>query len=199
MEPVQEHISPGRRRPELVRKGLHFLIALAPALAGFNRILALALLAAGTLAYTVMEMLRRQGKRVPLVSSITVFASRRRDQGRFVLGPVTLGAGAFLSLAVFSPDTAAIAVYALAFGDGTASLAGKFIGRLRPSFLSGKSLEGSLACFLGVFISAVLSSGNIHRSIVAAAAATAAELLPIRDWDNIIIPLVTGAAVQFFS
>jgi dolichol kinase len=191
---------PNRRLSELVRKSLHFLIALAPVLASYHKTYTLALLAGGTLAYTVMEVLRRRGLKIPLVSSLTVFASRRRDRGRFVLGPVTLGMGAFLTLLLFPPDTAAIGVYALAFGDGTASLAGKFSGRL--PFLFGKSVEGSLACFLGTLISAYLVSQQManrgYIAFMAACTATVTELLPVRDWDNIIIPLATALAVQFF-
>jgi dolichol kinase len=194
---------PSRRLSEVVRKALHFLIALAPVLARYHKTYTLALLAGGTAAYAAMEILRRRGVTIPLVSSLTVFASRRRDKDRFVLGPVTLGMGAFLTLLLFPPAAAATGVYALAFGDGTASLAGKFSGRLRLPFLFGKSVEGSLACFLGAFISACLVSRRLgnrwHIALIAACTATVAELLPIRDWDNIIIPLATASAVQLFS
>jgi dolichol kinase len=117
--------------------------------------------------------------------------------GRFVLGPVTLGAGAFLALLLFPPQAAAIAVYALAFGDGTASLAGKFFGRV--PFLFEKSLEGSLACFLGTLISAALVSREWRTALIIAAVTTAAELIPVRDWDNIIIPLAAGSAALFLG
>jgi len=188
-----------RRKAELIRKSLHFLIAVVPLLAGFNKTFTLILLAAGTLAYAVMEGLRQKGIDVPLVSKLTVAASRRRDAGRFVLGPVTLGAGAFLPILVFPPAAASIAVYALAFGDGTASLAGKFFGRIRPPFLSGKSLEGSSACFLGIFLSAYFvtvheGNGNWRVALIAACTGLAAELLPFKDWDNIIIPMAVGLA-----
>jgi dolichol kinase len=195
-----EHYS-DRRRTELARKALHFLIGFVPVLAAYNRIFTLILVGGGILLYTAMELYRWRGGHIPLISDITAFASRRRDQGRFVLGPVTLGLGAFLALLVFPPLTAAIGIYALAFGDGTASLAGKFIGRIRPPFLFGKSLEGSIACFLGTLFSAYAvtvyyrGEGNWHLSLIAAGVATIAELLPFRDWDNVIIPLVVGAAV----
>jgi dolichol kinase len=192
---------PNRRLSEVVRKALHFLIALAPVLARYHKTYTLALLAGGTAAYAVMEILRRKGLTIPLVSSLTVFASRRRDKDRFVLGPVTLGMGAFLTLLLFPPVAAAAGIYALAFGDGTASLAGKFSGRL--PFLFGKSVEGSLACFLGTFVSAYLVSQRLenrrHIALIAACTATVTELLPIRDWDNVIIPLATASAVQLFS
>ena len=201
MEPEQAPGGGGpladRRRSELIRKSLHFLIALAPVLAELNRPFTLVLLASGTSAYVVMEYLRHRGLHIPLISSLTIAASRRRDMGRFVLGPVTLGIGAFLPLLLFPPPAAAIAVYALASGDGTASLAGKFFGRLRPSFLFGKSLEGSIACFLGALLSAYCAAayyGNKSwlTAAIAAGTATAAELLPFKDWDNVIIPLAVG-------
>jgi len=202
MEHEQDLIA-DRRRSELIRKSLHFLIALAPVIAGINKLFALVFLASGTLAYTVMESLRHHGKPIPVVSRLTVAASRRRDMGRFVLGPVTLGIGAFLPLLIFPLPAASIAVYALAFGDGTASLAGKFFGRIRPPFLFGKSLEGSLACFLGVLLSAwlytvSLGNGNISVSLIAALTATITEIIPLKDWDNIIIPMAVGLAVCFF-
>jgi len=194
--------SPNRQQTELIRKGLHFLIGFAPVFAAFDRIFTLIFLGAGTIMYTAMEFFRLRGGHIPLVSDLTVLASRRRDQGRFVLGPVTLGLGAFLSFLLFPPLPAAIAVLALAFGDGTASLAGKFIGRIRPPFLFGKSLEGSIACFLGTLLSAYPASvhygkGSWRTALIAACTATLTEILPIRDWDNIIIPLTVGLAVQY--
>jgi dolichol kinase len=101
---------------------------------------------------------------------------------------------------IFPLPAASIAIYALAFGDGTASLAGKFLGRIRPKFLLGKSLEGSIACFLGTFISAwlyTIITGNktILTALAAASTAVVTEFLPLKDWDNIIIPLAVGFVV----
>jgi dolichol kinase len=151
---------------------------------------------AGTLLYAYMETLRSSGIVVPFISSLTAAASRSRDKGRFVLGPVTLGLGALLALLLYPSPAASIAIYALAFGDGFASLAGKIFGRTRPSFLYGKSLEGSLACFAAVFISAWQVSRSLHISLVAALAGALAEALPLDDLDNMVIPVVVGFAVQ---
>jgi dolichol kinase len=190
-------INPGGEiRSELVRKALHFFIALAPVLSSFHRWLTLILLAVGTLVYALLESLRMGGVRFPVISPLTDLASRERDKGHFVLGPVTLGMGAFLSILIFPRKTAEIAVFALAFGDGTASLAGKMFGRIRLP-LPGKTLEGSLACLLGTFISAALVSKSLPVAAAAALAAVTAEALPVRDWDNVIIPMVTGFTVLF--
>ncbi|MDR2144783.1 MAG: phosphatidate cytidylyltransferase [Treponema sp.] len=181
-------------KAELVRKGIHALIGFAPFLALWSYAGTLILIAAGILAYVCFETLRYNGIQVPVVSFLTDFASRRRDRGRFVHGPVTLGAGALLSLIVFPPVAAAVAVYTLAVGDSVSSLAGKFFGRWRPAFLCGKSVEGSLACFAAVFLCSWPASGSAAAALAVAAAATVAEALPLKDWDNIFIPLVTGFA-----
>jgi dolichol kinase len=183
-------------RAEAVRKSLHFLIALSPGLAAVNYYLTVLALIAGVLCYTVMEMFRLSGVKVPMVSMLTRMASRPRDMGRFVLGPVTLGIGALLALTLFPSPAACIGIYALAFGDGFAGLVGKLFGRYRPAFLLGKSLEGSLACFTATFISAYMVSQSYLVSLVAASTATAVEALPLEDYDNIALPLVVGFVVQ---
>ncbi|MDR2048765.1 MAG: SEC59/DGK1/VTE5 family protein [Treponema sp.] len=181
-------------KAELVRKCLHMLIGFAPVLTLWNYTGTLILIVSGILAYVVFEILRHNGIKIPVVSFLTDFASRRRDRGHFVLGPVTLGAGAFISLLVFPPVAASVAVYTLAVGDSVSSLAGKFFGRWRPAFLCGKSVEGSLACFTAVFLCSWPVSGSPFAALIAALAATVAEALPLKDWDNIIIPLATGFA-----
>jgi dolichol kinase len=186
-------------KTEIIRKAIHFLIALSPTLAAINRPLTMVLLMAGTLFYAWVEYLRLSGVKVPLISSITNMASRRRDKGRFVLGPVTLGLGALLSLLLYPSPAATIAIYALAFGDGVASLVGKLFGRYRPAFLCGKSLEGSLACFMAVFFAAYHVSWDYKIALCAAVSATLAEALPIRDYDNLIIPLVVGFTVKLVA
>jgi dolichol kinase len=163
-------------------------------MAYFNRPITIALLVLGTAFYAVMEILRLEGRKIPVISSVTVMVSRTRDTG-FVMGPVTLGIGALLALLLYPPKAAAIAVYALAFGDGLSSLTGKLFGRFRPAFLFGKSIEGSLTCFAATFLAGFLVSRNLFVSTVAAVIATITEALPLKDYDNLAIPLLTGLAV----
>ncbi|MDR1654995.1 MAG: phosphatidate cytidylyltransferase [Treponema sp.] len=183
-------------RTEIVRKSIHFLIALSPLLASYNRHLTMLFLMAGTLFYVYLESLRLAGVRVPFVSAITSAASRFRDQERFVLGPVTLGLGALLALLLYPSPAASIAIYALAFGDGFASLAGKLCGQIRPRFLFGKSLEGSCACFIAVCMVAFRVSGDLRVSCIAALTAAAVEALPLEDLDNLAIPVTVGLVMQ---
>jgi len=186
-------------KTEIIRKSIHFLVALCPSMAAINKPFTVSFLILGTLSYTFMEYLRLSGIKVPVISSLTSMASRSKDIGCFVMGPVTLGLGALLALLLYPSPAAAIAIYALAFGDGVASLAGKFIGNWRPDFLCGKSVEGSTACFIAVFISAYIVSHSTHISIVAAFTATAVEAMPLKDYDNLAIPVTVGMAVQLAS
>ena len=183
-------------KTEIIRKSIHFLIALCPVMAAVSQSMTMLVLLTGIICYTAMEMLRLSGVKVPLVSAITGMASRPRDMGRFVFGPVTLGTGALFTLLLFPTPVASIAIFALAFGDGFASLIGKFFGTYRPAVLFGKSVEGSLACFTATYFCAYLVSGNFIVALIAAVTATAVEALPLEDYDNIALPLAVGVAVQ---
>ena len=186
-------------KTEAVRKAIHFLIALSPGMAAINYPLTVLALMAGVLGYTFMETLRLSGVKIPVVSTLTAMSSRPKDIGVFVLGPVTLGLGALLALLLFPSPAACIGIYALAFGDGFAGLIGKLFGRIRPSFLFGKSLEGSAACFTATFISAYLVSHSYAVSTAAAITAMVVEALPLEDYDNISLPLIVGVVVQQFK
>lgn len=185
---------------ELLRKSIHMTIAVVPAIAqlvGVN--FALALLAAGTMVYTYSEFLRARGVEVFFVGKITAAAARGRDQGKFVLGPITLGLGAMMALMLYPNPAAAVAIYALAFGDGLSSLAGKLFGTLEIPFTQGKTLEGSATCLVAVFLSTVAVTGLPRESLALAAIAASVELLPSKDADNLILPMVVGAiAVLLF-
>jgi phytol kinase len=181
-------------RIELLRKSIHLLIAFVPGIARLNLGLAMGLLSGGVLFYAACERLRIAGYNVPVVSRITALAARRRDGDRFVLGPITLGLGALLSLLLYPNPAASIAIYALAFGDGLSSLVGKSFGSIRLPFTGGKSLEGSLTCLLAVFVSSLALTHDAPRSFAIALFATLVEAAPTKDFDNIVLPVAVGAA-----
>jgi dolichol kinase len=177
---------------EIVRKSIHLLIGLVPTLATWNFGFTVALLVSGILVYSYSELMRMRGFEIAIVSRVTALAARRRDAGRFVYGPVTLGIGALLALVLYPEPAASIAIYALAFGDGLSSLVGKAFGSVRIPFTGGKSVEGSLTCFFAVLCSAYLVTGDSTRSAVIALVATVTEAIPSKDADNILIPTVVG-------
>ena len=184
---------------ELVRKGIHILIALVPGLAALNRSYTALFLMGGVLFYSWAEGLRFVGFSPPLVSNVTRAVLRKQEQGRFALGPVTLGLGALLALLLFPPRVAAVAVYALAFGDSAATLVGRFLGRVRPAFMAGKSLEGSLACFVAAALAAFFVFRDWKIALGTGLASMLAEALPLGDslgdFDNLLLPLAAGTAV----
>lgn len=191
----------GELKAEFGRKAIHLLIALVPTLAAAPQIgyshTALFLMT-GILVYASAETLRFLGIPLPLISSVTAAVMRKREQGGFALAPVTLGLGALLSLILFPPQVAAAAIYALAFGDSAASLIGKGLGRIRPVFMSGKSIEGSLACFAA---SALAGWFIFHDWKIAAAMGAASMIvdsLPFEDFDNLFLPLAAGLAAMIF-
>ena len=142
--------------------------------------------------YYFCEIARLEGHPVPVVSLITETASRQRDEYKFVLGPVTLVLGIVLAALVLPVDCAKIGIFALAFGDGLASLGGKLFGRIKIPHAGGKTLEGSLTCFTAVFISTFCCSGCCLTSLIIASCAMFIEVLPLADFDNLIIPPAIG-------
>jgi dolichol kinase len=186
-------------KSEIIRKAIHFLVALTPFMASINKPFTVIFFIVGISSYAVMEYFRLSGITVPVISFLTSIASRPRESNRFVIGPVTLGLGALLALLLFASNVAAVAIYALAFGDGFAGLIGKCFGKRRPAFLCGKSIEGSFSCFLMVFISAYVVLGSISISFIAAFTAMIIEALPLEDYDNLALPVTVGIAIQFVT
>ncbi len=183
---------------ELIRKSIHLSIALVPGVAQLiGTPVTLALLSLGTLLYTYTEVQRNAGNRVPVISRITEMASRQRDLNRFVLGPVTLGIGAMLALLLYPDPAASIAIYALAFGDGFASLVGRIVGSIRVPATGGKTVEGSVACAAAVAVSTYTIVPSPAVIATAAISATLLEVLPSGDADNLILPVGVGLAVSF--
>jgi dolichol kinase len=174
------------------------LIALVPSLAALDRSNTALLLMAGVLFYFCAESLSFLGFFLPLISSVTRTVSRKREQGHFTLAPVTLGLGAFLTIGIFPPPAATAAIYALAFGDSASTITGKFVGRFRPAFLAGKSIEGSLACFTVSALAAWLVSSDPKTALAVGFVSLLVDALPLREFDNILLPLAAGFAALVF-
>ncbi len=176
---------------EVVRKSIHMMVAFVPLMARYNLILTFSALVAGLLLYTYSEFMRLRGVEITFISRITSAASRGRDKG-FVFGPVTLAIGTLMALMLYPEPAAAVAIYALAFGDGFSSLFGKLFGRITIPFTGGKTYAGSTACLLSVFLTTLAVSGSVRVAIIIAVLATILESLPSGDMDNMLIPVGTG-------
>lgn len=182
---------------EIFRKSIHLCSAFVPTFLALAYKPVIALLFAALIFYSFTEFVRLKGINVPVVSKITSIAARKRDENKFVLGPVTLVAGIISAALLWNPDSARIGIYALAFGDGLASLVGKLFGRIYIPFTKGKTAAGSLACFFAVFISSFCVGGNAAVSFILAFVAMIVEVIPMTDFDNIVIPVVIGGLAQY--
>ena len=185
-------------RKEFFRKTIHICTAFVPLflhLAKVPTIVALSLL---LISYIIAESLRFNGHDIPLVSDITAAAARKRDENKFVLGPVTLVFGIISAALLWNEDASAVGIFALAFGDGLASLAGKTFGKIRVPLTHGKTVEGSLTCFAAIFTSTFFVTNNCNTSLLVATAGALIEVLPLKDLDNLIIPISLGGIVTFF-
>ena len=183
---------------ELFRKSIHLCSSVIPLFLFLNYWATVYGLLGIVVLYYFCEIARLEGHPVILISLITETASRQRDECKFVLGPVTLVFGIVLAALLLPFECAKVGIFALAFGDGLASLAGKLFGRVKLPLTGGKTLEGSLTCFIAVFIATFIVSGRPVVSFVVAFLATAIEVFPLGDWDNMIIPVITGGVYWLF-
>ncbi len=184
---------------ELFRKSIHICCSVVPwFLANYYwyTVYGLYIIVA---MYYFCEIARLEGHPVPVVSLITETASRQRDEYKFVLGPVTLVLGIVLAALVIPLECAKVGIFALAFGDGLASLGGKLFGRIKIPHAGGKTLEGSLTCFTAVFVSTFCVCRNFAVSILVALTAMLIEVFPFGDWDNMLIPTFTGGVYWILS
>ena len=134
-------------RKEFFRKSIHMMSAFVPLLYFFSRPLILLGLLSVTLFYFLCEVSRYRGHRIPIIANITELASRSRDEGKIVLGPITLVIGIFICLTLFDFQIATLAIFSVSFGDGVASLFGKIIRGPKIPLTFGKTFSGSMGCF----------------------------------------------------
>ena len=182
---------------ELFRKSIHLCTVFVPMLLEAAYVPILIALACVVVLYCITEAARVNGHYVPFISAITQAAARKRDENKFVLGPVTLAVGVLLTALFFEPTPAYIGICALALGDGLASLAGKMCGKVAIPFTNGKTAAGSVTCFAAIFISTFFITRDSELSLVIACAGMLIEILPLKDFDNLLIPVLLASLAQF--
>jgi dolichol kinase len=113
---------------ELFRKSIHICSSFIPLFLKYAYWPVIGLLVLAVIVYTISEILRSKNINIPLISKVTEIAARKRDENHFVLGPVTLVCGILIAALTLPLNCARVGIYALAFGDGLASLMGKLFG-----------------------------------------------------------------------
>lgn len=186
-------------KKELFRKSIHLCSGLVPLFLWYIYWPTIILLILALIGYSVCEILRIKGIQIPVISLITETAARQRDENKFVLGPVTLVCGILIAALVLPFEPAMVGIYALSFGDGCASLFGKIFGRIKIPYMGGKTVAGCLACFTAVFISTLAVSKNPLLAVIIAFITMLIEVLPLFDFDNLIIPVAVGTCYYLFT
>jgi dolichol kinase len=105
--------------------------------------------------------------------------------------------GSLVTVLVFPPDIASLAILFLALGDPAATIVGTWKGQTR---FWGKSLEGNIACLVACLLVAVVvvtarDYPPLLAAVVGAFVATVFGALPLRINDNITIPFGSALAM----
>lgn len=200
---IQEEIVKQQRKnsifKELFRKSIHICSSFVPLFLKYAYLPTIFFLVFAGIFYSICEILRLKGHPVFFIGKVTEIAARKRDEDKFVLGPITLVLGILL-VSIFLPlEAATVGIFALSFGDGFASLGGKLFGRIQIPGCHGKTVAGSLTCFFAVFVSCFCYSKNCFYSLIIATCAMFIEMLPLNDFDNLIIPLIIGGIFYYIS
>lgn len=127
-----------------------------------------------------------------------LFGAMLRDHENSDLsGASYILSGAVLTIFLFAKPVALAALGFIILGDIAAALVGRRYGRIK---IGDKTLEGSLT-FFGVCILVALLVPNLSIAIgiIGALIATIIEAMTLPVDDNLIVPLISGLAMQILA
>ncbi len=188
-------------RKEISRKVIHFSSMLIPLafryFANNDRKFAFLIIVPVTLLAILFEFLRFYNPTFKKYFLKSVGHLMRNHELENVSGATYLMVASVVCIAFFPVDITFVAIASLAIGDTLAAIVGLNFGN-RKFKGSKKSLEGTLACFVGTFIFAIFW---VHPVIAfwGAVATAIAEVYPHNWDDNMKIPLISGAVMTFVN
>jgi dolichol kinase/phosphoserine phosphatase len=179
---------------DLVREDIHASGFFMPVIASLIGVPVVdALIFAIAIIYTGSELWRLEGKELPLISAITRHAASQSELHGFAAAPLYFACGILLTLILFPAPASYAAVAMFCLGDSAASLFGGLISSSLP-FNKGKTWEGSVGGFFFAFLAGLFFVSPIW-ALIGAAIAMTVEVLPLPINDNILVPVITGAAL----
>ncbi|MDR2427048.1 MAG: hypothetical protein LBD46_07740 [Endomicrobium sp.] len=121
----------------------------------------------------------------------------REEETKKISGLIGTLAGALIAVLLFSDKYMVMASFLyLSFGDSFAAIAGKMFGRHKT--FAGKSLEGSMACFVACFI-AGLFLFNWKFALAGALIATVVESVPWPVNDNFWMQILNAGLLTLLG
>lgn len=188
-------------RRELARKAIHLQSVAIPAsyALGMPRILLLAALLVLVIAAIGVEVARWRSPQVR-AWFVRAFAPLLREHEHAGLAGATwLVMAFFLAVLLLPRDIAIATTWAVAAGDASAAIVGRWVGRHRLT-TSSKTLEGSLGCALVSCVGAWAVAGlPIGSSLVAAGLAALAEWPGRPLDDNVRMVAVVGGGILLWQ
>ncbi|HET7459577.1 MAG TPA: hypothetical protein VFJ74_18135 [Gemmatimonadaceae bacterium] len=186
-------------RRELARKALHISSAAVP-VAYAAGLLSRGVLGAGLLALLalalVVEVGRARSARLRSHFTRATGALLREHEHDRWAGATWLLVAFCIAVWLFPAPVAIAATWAVALGDASAAVVGRWLGRHRLSPTVAKTVEGSAACAAVSFAGALwVAHLGVAASVVAGLAAAIAEA-PARPLDdNVRVVLAVGAGI----
>jgi len=195
-------------RRELARKAVHVSSATLPIAyaAGYPRAWLLGALAALVVIAIGVEVVRLRSVRAGQLFTRFTGPMLRAHEHAHWSGATWLLASFALSALLFPRDVAVAAMLAVALGDASAAIVGRWAGVLRArrtvpgEATDAKTWAGSAACALATTLGALLVAGLSPGASVAAGLAAAAAERP--RWaldDNVRVALAAGAAAALWQ
>ena len=190
-----------RQKKEIYRKSIHISSILLPLTYRYifhsNRKFIFIFLIPITSLALIIEIMRLEHKTFKRIFYNFFGIMLRKHEIHDFTGATYLLISTIFCIAVFPKDIAFVALSFLAIGDTLAAIIGIRFGK-RKLFGTSKSIEGSLACFVGTFVFAVFF---IHPAIalLGAFAATLSEFSRVPLDDNIKIPVSSGVVMSFVN
>lgn len=181
---------------ELPRKAVHLLSLFIPMITFYSVFTAQVVIAVFSVFYFFSEWRKMQGHHF-LPHRVILKMQRHEELAVWARAPLFLALGVMIAITFYSWEASLIGIYQVGLCDTAAALCGKKWGRTVIPFMTRKTYVGALAFFITALPMAFYFLSPAE-AVVIALIGSFLESLPIKDWDNITIPvIVTVVSEQF--
>lgn len=187
----------GTTKTELIRKSVHTAGLLAIPMLYYSQRLVVGIIVFFLMLYPFIEVGLAKGFNVPLLSQLTHYSKRPHEHNvGFAWAAYFIAMGYLFSVALFPRNIACVAILHTSAGDTAAALAGQQWGRVKLFYNPSKSWVGAGAYLAVTFLGGLffLSPGT---SLLLAVLGSVVESLPLKNMDNLLIPVTISLGANF--